>query len=307
MTENPLRNRRKRFCWMDRKNTFHRTRHWPSDKIVRLTATAVDSFPSANLVSAQHLSHMYRVALILAVLAAIGSLALSFTVTKPKIEGLVQERTELQTNLAASEAAKTEAEKKAKAAVATADKKSSELATTQKELETATAAAATQQARADKYFAEYNKTLADKNSAQEQLARWAGTGMKPDQIIAMKGELKASKELSSVLADEKSILQRNVAALKNKLSKYEDENRVVAMPGLKGAVVAVDPKWEFVVINVGSQQGALEGGLLMVRRGDKLVGKVKIVTVEANRSVANVLPAWKQGDVAVAAGDQVLY
>ena len=67
---------------------------------------------------------MYRVALILAVLAAIGSLALSFTVTKPKIEGLVQERTELQTNLAASEAAKTEAEKKAKAAVATAAKKS---------------------------------------------------------------------------------------------------------------------------------------------------------------------------------------
>ena len=39
---------------------------------------------------------MYRVALILAVLAALGSLALSFTVTKPKIEGLVQERDGLQ-------------------------------------------------------------------------------------------------------------------------------------------------------------------------------------------------------------------
>lgn len=272
-----------------------------------MSSTAVDSFPSTNLVSAQQLSLMYRVALILAVLAAIGSLALSFTITKPKIEGLVQERSELQTNLAASETAKTEAEKKAKAATATADKKSSELAAAQKDLEAATATAATQQARADKYFAEYNKTLADKNSAQEQLAQWAGTGMKPDQIIAMKGELKASKELTGVLTEEKSILQRNVAALKNKLSKYEDDNRVVAMPGLKGSVVAVDPKWEFVVINVGSQQGALEGGLLMVRRGDKLVGKVKIVSVEANRSVANVLPAWKQGDVAVAAGDQVLY
>ena len=250
---------------------------------------------------------MYRVALILAVLAAIGSLALSFTVTQPKIEGLVQERNDLQTNLAASEAAKTEAEKKAKTATATADKKTSELAATQKELETATATAATQQARADKYFADYNKTLADKNAAQEQLAQWSGTGLKPDQILVMKAELKASKELTGVLADEKTILQRNVAALKNKLSKYEDENRVVAMPGLKGAVLAVDPKWEFVVLNVGSDQGALEGGLLMVRRGDKLVGKVKIVTVEANRSVANVLPTWKQGDVAVAAGDQVLY
>ena len=250
---------------------------------------------------------MYRVALILAVLAAIGSLALSFTVTKPKIEGLVQERADLQANLATAEAAKTEAEKKAKAATAVADKKTAELAATQKDLETAAEAAKTQRARADKYFADYNKTLAEKNSAQEQLAQWSGTGLKPDQVLAMKAELKATKDLAGVLSDEKSILQRNVASLKNKLAKYEDESQVVAMPGLKGSVVTVDPKWEFVVINVGSQQGALEGGLLMVRRGDKLVGKVKIVSVEANRSVANVLPAWKQGDVAVAAGDQVLY
>jgi DNA repair exonuclease SbcCD ATPase subunit len=182
---------------------------------------------------------MYRVALILAVLAAIGSLALSFTVTKPKIEGLVQERNDLQTNLAASEAAKTEAEKKAKVATATADKKTSELAAVQKELETAVATATTQQARADKYFSDYNKTLADKNSAQEQLAQWAGTGMKPDQIIAMKGELKASKELSSILADEKSILQRNVAALKNKLSKYEDENRPQGIRPGRGSEMGV--------------------------------------------------------------------
>jgi len=250
---------------------------------------------------------MHRVALILAVLAAIGSLALSFTVTKPKIDGLVQERTDLQTNLAAAETAKAEAEKKAKAATAVADKKSTELAAAQKELETATEAAKTQRARADKYFADYNKTVAEKNAAQEQLAQWSGTGLKPDQILGMKAELKSTKELAAVLADEKTILQRNVASLKNKLSKYEDENRVVAMPGLKGSVIAVDPKWEFVILNVGSQQGALEGGLLMVRRGDKLVGKVKIVSVESNRSVANVLPAWKQGDVAVAAGDQVLY
>ena len=31
------------------------------------------------------------------------------------------------------------------------------------------------------------------------------------------------------------------------------------------------------------------------------------MTVEANRSIANLLPGWKQGDVAVAAGDVVLY
>lgn len=124
---------------------------------------------------------MYRVALILAVLAALGSLALSFTVTKPKIEGLVQERDGLQSNLTASEAAKAEAEKKAKAATATAEKKTAELATAQKELETAAEMAKTQRTRADKYFADYNKTLAEKNSAQEQLAQWSGTAQaRPD-------------------------------------------------------------------------------------------------------------------------------
>jgi cell shape-determining protein MreC len=62
-----------------------------------------------------------------------------------------------------------------------------------------------------------------------------------------------------------------------------------------------------VVLDVGEAAGAKEGGIVMVRRGDKLIGKAKIITVEANRSVANLMSDWKQGDVAVAAGDSVLY
>ena len=45
----------------------------------------------------------------------------------------------------------------------------------------------------------------------------------------------------------------------------------------------------------------------MVRKGDKLIGKARIVSVDKNRSIANLLPEWKQGDVAVAAGDKILY
>lgn len=250
---------------------------------------------------------MYRVALILAILAAIGSLALSLTVTKPKIEGLTSERDTLQGNLTTSEQARSEAEKNAKAATATAEKKTAELAAANKELETQTAEATTQRARADKYFADYNKTLAEKNSAQEQLAQWTALNIQPTQIIVLQKDLKDTKADKEALLAQEKILNRNIVSLKNKLSKYEDEQQVIAMPGLKGNVVAVDNKWEFVILDVGSNQGALEGGQLMVRRGDKLVGKVKLVTVEANRSVANVLSDWKQGDVAVAAGDVVLY
>ena len=63
----------------------------------------------------------------------------------------------------------------------------------------------------------------------------------------------------------------------------------------------------FVLLDFGENQGALERGELIVRRGDKLVGKVSIVKVQSNRCIANILPQWKQGDVAIAEGDQVLY
>jgi len=250
---------------------------------------------------------MYRVALIFAVLAAAGSLALSFTVTKPKITELTDANNLLTENLNASEAAKGEAEKKAKAATAAAEKSASELVTTKKELEETTAEADQQRKRADKYFADLNKATIDKNSAQEQLARWSALRIQPDQVIALQQDLKVTKETAAALADQEKILNRNIANLKSKLSRYEDENVLVEMPGLKGKVVEVDPKWDFVILDVGSTQGAKAGGLMLVRRGDKLVGKVRIVSVENSRSVANVISDWKQGNVAVAAGDAVLY
>ena len=100
---------------------------------------------------------------------------------------------------------------------------------------------------------------------------------------------------------------RSVANLRNKLSKYEDDTQLVEMPGLRGLVLAIDPKWDFAIINVGSKQGAKEGGQVLVRRGDKLVGKLKIISVEEGRSVANILPAWKQGNASVTEGDAILY
>ena len=50
-----------------------------------------------------------------------------------------------------------------------------------------------------------------------------------------------------------------------------------------------------------------ERGEFLVRRGSKLIGKVSVVSVDSNRSIANVIPAWRQGDVRIAENDQVLY
>jgi hypothetical protein len=66
----------------------------------------------------------------------------------------------------------------------------------------------------------------------------------------------------------------------------------------------VDPKWEFVVLNFGEEQGAKRDGELLVSRNGKLVAKVVIRGIEKDRSIANVLPDWSFGEVSE--GDVVI-
>ena len=75
--------------------------------------------------------------------------------------------------------------------------------------------------------------------------------------------------------------------------------------GLKGKVLAVDSKWNFVVLDVGEKQGALKNGVLMISRNTKLVAKVKIASLEGERSIANIIPGWDLAEVRE--GDQALY
>ena len=70
-------------------------------------------------------------------------------------------------------------------------------------------------------------------------------------------------------------------------------------------VLTVDPKWNFVVLDLGADKQMLEGGVLMVHRNSQLVGKVRISEVMPNRCVATVVPGWTLGDIEE--GDQVLY
>jgi hypothetical protein len=80
---------------------------------------------------------------------------------------------------------------------------------------------------------------------------------------------------------------------------------VILPAGLKGVVMAVDPKYDFVVLNIGDDQGVKERGEMMVERKGRLLGKVKISSVEKNRSVASIMPEWKKGQIME--GDQVIY
>lgn len=251
---------------------------------------------------------MLRLALVLSLAAGIAALVINFVVTQPAIEEQTKKLAETTQSRDNAVTAQRKAEGDAKTAKANADKALKDLAQTRTELEAAAGEATTQKGRADKLAVDLSKTTKERNESQQELSRWQALGVQPDQIAQLKADLREASEARTVLSDERKIFLKSIEHLQARLDRFENPNdKPVEMPGLKGSVVAVDAKWNFVLLNVGEAQGAKANGIVMVRRGDKLLGKARIVTVDQNRSIANLLPEWRQGEIAIAEGDKILY
>lgn len=249
---------------------------------------------------------LLRISLIFAILAGIGALAVSQLKVHTKITELTNDRDQLRTDLEQARVEADTAKNNERRAKEAQEKAERDLAETRANLDAMTARANEQQRRADGLQAELNETIAARNTAQQQLNQWRVFGLSPQQIEQRLAEIAELRKEKEGLVAENTTLTRELRVVKNRLALYEGDNQKVELPvGLKGKVTAVDPEWNFVVLDIGEAQGVLERGEMMVHRDGKLVGKVRIVRVESNRSIANVLPGWKQADVLE--GDQVLY
>jgi hypothetical protein len=250
---------------------------------------------------------LLKVSLIVAILASIATLVLSHLKVANSITGLKTELQTTQGDLARANEDAATARKKQKTAEEQTAQTGKELEDTKALLETASSKAKEQQERADKHEADWKKVLGQFNDAQRELAQWGALDVPVEQVRNRLAELVKSKEANEALNAENAVFSRNIATLKAELAKYMPEKETVPPlpPGLKGTVLAVDPKWDFVVLDIGSDKGVIERGEMLVNREGKLVAKVRITSVEATRCIANVLPEWKQDEVK--AGDIVLY
>lgn len=152
------------------------------------------------------------------------------------------------------------------------------------------------------------RTTAERNTAQQEVAVWKAMRVTPDGVKKMMADLDMTKENLSVVESENKLLAKNNKELKAELATLLNPDDKVALPaGLKGRVIAVDPKFDFVVIDCGEDKGVLERGEMLVNRNGKLVGKIRIAAVQPKQSIANVLPQWKNAELEIMEGDQVLY
>ncbi|MBI4664530.1 MAG: hypothetical protein HY735_37530 [Verrucomicrobia bacterium] len=250
---------------------------------------------------------LLRISLVVAILAGLGGLYVGHFQVAQRIADMTTELTDTKNSLATAQGAEAKARGEAKTAKQEADKAKQELEVKTEILNTTSAQLAQQRKRADELFGRLTEAEKERNELRNDLSEWRSLGIAAKDIKELQQTASKVAKERDAFAGENTILLSQVKQLSAELARYTGTRRVeVALPtGLKGKVLAVDPKYDFVVLDIGGNQGVLKHGQMLVNRDGKLVGKVQITTVEPNRSIANVLPDWKQTDVME--GDQVLY
>lgn len=248
---------------------------------------------------------LMRISLIIAIIAGLAAGTLSFVKVKEKIDGVVAER---DTEHSGRLSAENERDK-TKADLAKTEKELSKtkdsLVKTEQERAAAVAEAEALTKKSNELTEKLAKTIQERDDASAKLASFESTGFTPPQILALGKQLQQAKDEYEVSLAEKKIIERELEKTKEKLYALIDPDHVVRMKAdMRGQVLVADPKWEFVVLSVGEEEGAKLNGELLVSRNGRLVAKVIIREVQKDRAIANLLPGWKLGDVAE--GDQVI-
>ncbi len=248
---------------------------------------------------------LIRICLIAAIVFGLAAGALTFTKIQDIITSTRAERDDFHKDRDKEKGDKEVAQKKLKKTEGELASTKTKLKDTEDDLKTAVTKVAELDKKSTDLAAKLDKTTADKNAAQQELARWDGLGFKPEQIKDMIAEKAKVEKERNAIGSENKILLGKIKDLDNELLSYRDPNRVIPEPpGTRGRIVAVDPKFNFVIIDIGRDKGLLERGELLINRNGRLIGKVRISTVKENRSIANILPGWQQADVME--GDQVM-
>ena len=241
-----------------------------------------------------------RILLVIAILTGIGALVIAHIKIEPAIVELKDAKAKVEEARTAAESGKAKAEAEVKTTKGELDKKTNDLADTNTKLDARTKEVAELQTAKDGLTADLDKSRKETQTAKSENEEFSKLNKTVADISATYIKLAKTTEERDIFAQEKRILQSHVVKLDNDIvnlkSRFEDV-RVELPPGLTGKVLAYDPKYEFVVLDIGNNNGVKQNGEMIVSRDGKFIGKVRITSVQDNQCIANVLRKERKSDV----------
>lgn len=137
-----------------------------------------------------------------------------------------------------------------------------------------------------------------------QLESATTTTADTSELEGMKAQL---EEKNTLLAK----YETDNASLKGQLDEFRkrEENRQneKMRAGLEGKILAVNPAWNFVVLNLGDRNGVVSNAEMLVKRGTNLLGKIRITSVEPSTSIADIVSNSVAKGISIQPGDTVIY
>jgi len=113
-----------------------------------------------------------------------------------------------------------------------------------------------------------------------------------------------ARTLLAAAQDENTTLKAQMAELQ---SKEKSRQTAQMRQGLQGTILAVNQAWNFVVLSLGDRQGVVANAEMLVQRGNQLLGKIRITSVEPSTSIADIMVRTVPRGFTVMPGDTVIY
>jgi len=131
----------------------------------------------------------------------------------------------------------------------------------------------------------------------------AGTEGGADNAAAA-AELDEVKTLLAAAQERNTGLEAQISELRRKeTARQKSQMR----QGVQGTILAVNQSWNFVVLSIGDRQGVVNNAEMLVQRGNQLLGKVRVTSVEPSTSVADIIVRTVPRGFSVMPGDTVIY
>ena len=124
------------------------------------------------------------------------------------------------------------------------------------------------------------------------------------EVAKAQTERDEAKQFAETLTAKKKEIEDQMASL---VQYKKTREASIARLGLTGRILAVNGGWNFVVISVGDKQNSVMGATLLVLRGGEPIAKARVSSVEANTSIADILPGSVRRGVTVQPGDTVVF
>ena len=112
------------------------------------------------------------------------------------------------------------------------------------------------------------------------------------------------KELRALVATLKDVITTQEIEIKRLKDKFEGSKPAGTTP--QGTILAVNQAWNFVVLNLGSRQGIARNAEMLVQRGNQLIGKVRVTSVETSSSIADIIVRTIPRGLSIMPGDAVI-